>query len=260
MGSLHKVMGPPVEKYLLGQLDAQEADALEERYFGDPAFFRKIVLAEEALIKSYLGGRLPPSARERFEARYLTVPQLREKVEEMRSRAETHSSAATFGAWWKPVMAGVAGIAIGLGLWFQLYRRSTSPQQLARVESAAPSPVLSVHLTPGLIKDGDTRPVEFAPPATGTVRFALELPGEKSAIDCTAQLFLVEADGHWRSLWASPKQAHSSEVKGEQELTIDADAADFVPGDFILRVAGPDGQIRESYVFRVIRRIPARSP
>jgi hypothetical protein len=243
-------MVPAVEKYLLGQLDTHEADALEERYFGDPSFFRKVVLAEEALIRSYLNGRLSPSAQERFEARYLTMPQLREKVEEVRRRAPSRESLAAFGSWWKPVLAGVAALAIGLGGWFQTERRS-APKQSTRVKSVASPPVLSMHLMPGLTKDGGTRPVEFASPVTGAVRFILELPGEKSAIDCSARLFLVEADGQWRSLWAAPKHSRSSGVQGGQELTIDADAADFIRGDFILRVAGPDGQIRESYVFRV---------
>lgn len=249
MGERHNPMGPAVEKYLLGQLDEQEADALEEQYFRDVSFFRKVVLpAEQALIKRYLDGRLSPSAQERFEARYLTVPQLREKVEEARNRLAAPPSIAAFGAWWKPVLAGVAAIAMGSGIWFQAYR-----QQLAGVESAAPSPVLSVHLTPGLIKDADARPVEFPSPANGAVRFALELPGGQSAIGCAARLFRVEADGHWRSLWASPKPARSFGVQGGQELTIDADATDFVPGYFILQVTGSEGQVRENYVFRVTR-------
>src|SRR5215469_14583826 len=251
MRASHIEVGPRVvEKYLLGQLDSQEADALEDRYFADPVFFRTVVLpAEEALIESYLRGQLPPSARDCFEARY-SVPQLRAKVEEARRRLAGHQeSRVRVNLWWKPVLAGVAALAIGLGVWSQVYRRSALPQQVARVELAAAPPTITLHLEPGLIKDGNARPVGFVSTPNASVRFSLELPGEKSTVVLTAQLFAVEADGHWRGVWAEPKQAHSSPAQGGQELTIDA-SADLPPGDFILQLTGPDGQVRDSYVFR----------
>src|ERR1035438_9155246 len=82
----------PVRAYLLGALVGREARAIEERYFGDRAFFLWVRAIEVGLIEDYLDGKLSPAHVQRFESRYLQVADLRQRLEEVRQRHETTSS------------------------------------------------------------------------------------------------------------------------------------------------------------------------
>src|ERR1035441_7497471 len=59
---------------------------IEERYFTDRAFFLSVQSVETALIEDYLSERLSPSSKKRFESRYLAVPELRRRVDEVRKK------------------------------------------------------------------------------------------------------------------------------------------------------------------------------
>src|ERR1700733_14489213 len=76
----------PVRAYLLGALDDREASELEVLYFCNPACLRLMNNVEESLIKDYFQNRLSQAEREQFETRYLEVPELRRKLEEVRAR------------------------------------------------------------------------------------------------------------------------------------------------------------------------------
>ncbi len=71
---------------MLGDLDREEASRLELGYFIDPARLRHMKETEDRLIRDYLEGRLSRSVKDRFELRYLSVPELRRRIEAIRAQ------------------------------------------------------------------------------------------------------------------------------------------------------------------------------
>src|ERR1043165_8679136 len=86
-----------VRAYLLGTLDRGAGSALEDEYFGTPALFTAILEEERWLILKYLDGGLPVDQRRLFEARYLEIPELRRRLERVKTvrRAALRKRAAT---------------------------------------------------------------------------------------------------------------------------------------------------------------------
>jgi hypothetical protein len=72
-------------RYLLGQLSDEEQDRFEQESLMDDQRFEELVSAEDDLIDAYVAGELPPEDARRFEARFLSVPARRERVEFARS-------------------------------------------------------------------------------------------------------------------------------------------------------------------------------
>lgn len=71
-------------RYLLGELGEQEELELEQQMIESGEVQERIALVETELIDAYLAGRLPPQARARFEARYLSHAGGVHKVEHAR--------------------------------------------------------------------------------------------------------------------------------------------------------------------------------
>ena len=90
-----------VRSYLLGTLEEGEAASVEEKYFTDRNFFLFVQGVETALIEDYLSGRLAPSVKGHFEARYLSIPDLRQRVEEVRGTRVPSSTIL-----WRPTCRG----------------------------------------------------------------------------------------------------------------------------------------------------------
>lgn len=59
-----------VVRYLLGELNEPEANAIEDRFIQDDDYFEELEAIEDALIDRYVDGELGPRERERFETRY----------------------------------------------------------------------------------------------------------------------------------------------------------------------------------------------
>src|SRR5262245_53902627 len=83
-------------RYLLGDLSPAQQDSLEEKFFTENDLFIELLDAEDQLIGDYLDGRLSTDDRERFERRFLTLPELRSEVEIARHiRAERSAQVIT---------------------------------------------------------------------------------------------------------------------------------------------------------------------
>lgn len=67
-------------RYLLDELPGGERDVFEEEYFEDDEAHAALRAAEGELIDRYCEGTLPPEQRARFEERYLSTPEGRERV------------------------------------------------------------------------------------------------------------------------------------------------------------------------------------
>src|SRR6266566_694368 len=102
----HIVLIEPVRAYLLGKLDDQTASVLEQRYFTDRSFFLRVREIETALIQDYVAGRLASTDKHLFENRYLTVPEMRRRLEEVRRLGGTpvHDVAHQSASSWRPVL------------------------------------------------------------------------------------------------------------------------------------------------------------
>ncbi len=70
-----------LKRYLLGRLPPDQQDSVEEKFFTENDLFIELLDAEDQLICDYLSDRLSAVDRERFERRFLTLPDRRNEVE-----------------------------------------------------------------------------------------------------------------------------------------------------------------------------------
>jgi hypothetical protein len=242
-----------MRSYLLGTLEEGRAAEIEQRYFTDRGFFQFVRAVETGLIEDYLAGRLQPSAKSRFEERYLAVPDLRNRLEEVRG---TQIPARTATAPARPgrvfLIAAILLICVGGGaLWLS--------RSLMRVESlpvpvSAPPVLATLSLSPGLLKGAGAEMPRLSPvPGKGSVRLMLDLPGRRSPVLCSVQVSLASASGVWSKVWSSSQPVLSTPAAGGQRVAAILDASVLSRGDYLVEVLGPDWQVLESYSFRVPR-------
>ncbi|HLJ86915.1 MAG TPA: hypothetical protein VKZ53_08825 [Candidatus Angelobacter sp.] len=257
-----------MKAYLLGQLPEDRAAAMEEEYFTNREFFLKIQAEETALIEEYLDGKLSPETKQCFEERYLQSPLLLQKVEEVRRDRKRLKQAErpTAGFGWRAALAVAAVLVLAFGVWMFRSRMVSQPRlaaeteihrPLLEVDAKAPQEYVafSVRLSPGESKGSGSPSREIAPPANVTlVRLILELPGEKLPVRCRVKVSMVDANGRWVPVWSSPEpllSASDTSSKGGQVLTVTMSQALLHAGDYVAEASTDDGQVRETFVYRV---------
>src|SRR5215510_7818237 len=104
-----------LEGYLLRELPAPEAEALEEAYVADRGLFRRLARVERALVRAYLDGRLPAERARRFERTYLASESRRRRVVALRARTALRPPDAAADSSWAWLVAAVL-VAGVLGL------------------------------------------------------------------------------------------------------------------------------------------------
>ena len=266
------VVTPEIRRYLLGDLDAADAAALEARYVGDAWLLDEIRAAEDALIEAFLDGRLPPAERARFTSHYLASPVHRDRVataRTLRERVATRTAAPS-GPWFYRWVAMAAAVVLA-SLW--IVSRGGPPQQaivpqtprpqpqaapppapppLVPPPSPAPSPspgraVLALTLSPIATRGGE-QPTHVRRP--GPLDLVLRLEGAPGAFDRTYDVELQTVDG--RVLWHGRSRAAAA---GRGLLTTVRMPIDTVPADdYVVVVATPGGEERGRYVLRLRRR------
>lgn len=243
----------PMRSYLLGTLEDSRAAEIEQRYFTDRGFFQFLRAVETGLIEDYLAGRLEPSAKSRFEERYLAVPDLRNRLEEVRGTpvpVRTATVPARPGRVF--LMAAILLICVGGGaLWLS---RSRVRVESLPVPVSAPPVLATLYLSPGLLKGaGAETALLDTVPGKGSVRLMLDFPGRTSPLLCSVQVSLASASGVWSKVWSTPQPVVSTPSAGGQQVAAIVDASVLSRGDYLVQVLGPDGQVLESYSFRVPR-------
>jgi hypothetical protein len=224
--------------------------SLEERYFTDRRFFLFVQAVETALIQDYLAGRLAPSVKSRFEARYLSVPELRLRLEEVRgTQTRPHVPRRKIPDA-RLLMAAVILVCVGgAALW--IYHNHTRFDSLPTSTPARPV-LATLSLSPGLLKGDGVEPARLAPVSRkGDVAFILELPGQDLETLCSAKLSRALPDGLWVSVWSTPQPVWSRTSQREQQLTLRVDTSVLTRGDYLLEVVGNGSKVRETYSFRV---------
>lgn len=240
-----------VRSYLLGTVDEPGAASIEERYFTDRGFFLFVKTVETALIEDYLAGRLPDSLRSRFEQRYLRVPELRSRLEEIRNRRSV-APAQAFSAHQARFLMAAAILLFCVGgavLWFYFDHSRLIPLSTPK----GPRPVLAtITLSPGLMKgEVSTAGRLVLKPGSGDVQILLELPGQAQSAQCLADISIAPPNGGWNRIWSTPRPVWSTHSPGGQQVAILVDSSLLVRGDYLVEVIGVDSQVRETYTLRV---------
>jgi hypothetical protein len=103
-----------IRKYLLGSLEGEERERLEERVLSDPNFRDRVLLVEENLIEDYTEGVLEETERHGFRKMFYSNPQRRIEVQVvagLKQHAATNWSTNLFKAvqdTWKSHRATLA--------------------------------------------------------------------------------------------------------------------------------------------------------
>lgn len=246
--------------YLLGQLPEDQADAVESEYFADRTAFVRIRSAETRLIMEYLEDSLSASDKRQFESRYLRVPEMRRRVEEVKRATQPSATRPWFKPIWRPVLASAVVIFMGVGIWLYQARLKANDAGGQRPKAAnhdpgkpLPPTVATVLISPGLAKGPDSKPVQFVQPAPGaTINVLLELPGQLTAVRPSVRIATVKPDGRQEPIWNSAGVL-SEPRTGAQALRVQLAGPLLAPGDYVIEAATTDGVIRETYVYRVTR-------
>lgn len=223
--------------YLLGTLNPEQADQLEELYFVDPLVFRQIKQAEELLISNYLDGRLHGKELEQFEARYLHIPELQRAVAEVRERR----TLAAVSVRRRNLFIGLGCAAsLALGGWIYTANRDSMPTD-----------TLAFALSPGITKAGSGANISI-PSRAQQLRLDLELPGDRPAAPLAARLVQIGADGNRTPVQPDPTISPSTASASGQKLSVMVKASALVTGDYLMQLVDSSGDVRESYLFRII--------
>ena len=235
-----------VKSYLLGTLPDDQASAVEERYFTDPAFFNEVRSMEIDLICRFLDGELTEEEQDHFERRYLQVPKLKKLVDEVRERRGVIVQPRLM-PWMISVAAALVCLAV---VGFIVLRRGLAPTvQKASVET--PGRGISLFLEPGVTMGAGSETKKLVLPSqVQPVTLVAELPGQTVSADYVATVFSIGRDGSRSDVFTSG-QIRSVARSGGQQVTVQLSSADLRPGDYIMDLQHVRGEVSETYVFRV---------
>ncbi len=71
----------PLRPYLLGDLNSDEQQRLEQRLMIDSAAYEELNCVEDELIDDYLEGALSGNEKQKFENYFLSAPERRQKLD-----------------------------------------------------------------------------------------------------------------------------------------------------------------------------------
>jgi hypothetical protein len=248
----------PVRAYLLGTLPEEQAVTLEGKYFTDRDFLLRVQAVETGLIEDYLNGQLPADTLESFESRYLCVPELRRRLEEVRGSrtAAAGSRQRLLFVGWRPIMVAVLVCVAGATFLTYVHFRNVGGELNGQGDQPPGPAPMQVLLQPGLTKgDGNAKMKEFTLPAPGTrIQFLLELPGEAMQAHAGAQILVPGENGQLSKVWSWTSLSELPSPKGQAQFFVEIDAVKLRALDYVLQILKPDGAVVQSYVFRVTPR------
>jgi anti-sigma factor RsiW len=241
------IQADAVKSYLLGTLPDDQASAIEERYFTDPAFFNEIRSMEIDLICEFLDKELTKEEQEQFSRRYLQVPRLKKLVDEVRERREQNIPRSQSMVLRVSIAAALVCIAV---IGFVILRKGLAPPvQKASVQTRLPG--ITLFLEPGVTMGAgvETRKLVL-PPQAHPIALIAELPGQTASADYVARVFSIGPDGNRQNVFSSG-HIRSVSRSGGQQVTVALSSTDLPPGDYIMELQGTGGTVSEAYVFRV---------
>lgn len=245
MNSEH-IQADVVKSYLLGTLPDDQASAIEERYFTEPAFFNEIRSMEIELICDFLDEELTEQEQEQFKRRYLQIPKLRQLVDKVREQRATVPPPRSM-TWIASVAAAVVCISI---IGFVVLRKGvTPPVQKVPIEARVQD--ITFFLEPGVTMGASSEAKRLVLPSQAQpVSLVAELPGQTVSADYVARVFSIGRDGGRNTVFTS-RPIRSLPRTGGQQITVKLSSADLPPGDYIMELQPAGGKVSEAYVFRV---------
>lgn len=276
-----------LREYLLGGLSAPERDAIAGQYFESDSFFEQVEAAEDELIESYLRNELTARDHARFESRFLTVPEQRNRVEQARVLREalvgvTAGSAEApgpprrrFPASLGRAMAAAAGLGL---LWLAgswILQNSNLESQVEQlraqlaaersrtesIESAAPASIDGFLETVATLTSRSTRSLSVSsnevtiPPRTNLLRLRLTVRPEFKHGSYRVSLKNADFDLDAPPLWVQTGLPATA-VNGALIVEVQLPSSLLPQSDYILSL---DGAVAagfepvDSYWFRVSR-------
>jgi hypothetical protein len=267
-----------IKKYLLGGLEGEEREQLEERVLLDAEFRDRVLLVEENLIEDYAEGTLDEVERKSFQRMFYSNPERRlelQVVQDLKEHANTKSWTRLFRAARKLLSPQGAGPGSTSPVWGfrnaamalalvvivvltflivqQLLNRRSTPtlsqqrrelveRELARLnypDSQPPPAAVTATLRPGLSRGNGKEPrVEF--PTVSLTR---------DAESAQLMLLLKTSSSQYRSFQAtlSPldePESYQVDLKptqlntGERALVLTLPANLFADGDYGVQLTG----------------------
>jgi len=218
-----------IRQYLLGQLSQEEQTQLEERLLADGAFYEELLIEEDELVDRYLRGDLSAQETEGFETHFLHSPgrqqQLRfagalKKYVASEVATQSHEEPAVMeltddhvavigpppGQWrlfsLLHIQSPVVGFALAAAVlvvvfgsaWVMVRNWSQRPQR-------EPHDILAQVLTPGLSRDDRAGIKKFDIPAgKDTVRLQMDLAADdyqvyRALLQDAAGTVILQQDG-----------------------------------------------------------------
>jgi hypothetical protein len=241
------IQADAVKSYLLGTLPDEQALAVEERYFADPAFFNEIRRMEIDLICEFLNKELTEEEQEQFNRHFLHIPRLKRLVDEVRERREVNIHRPRLTALIASVAAALVCISV-IG-FMVLQKRLAPPAQEASVEKRRQS--VTLFLEPGVTMGAGSEVRKLVIPSeVQTVYLIAELPGQTISADYVARVFGIGRDGSRNNVFSSGR-IRSVPRAGGQQTTVELSSTDLPPGDYIMELQQAGGKVSETYLFRM---------
>jgi len=266
-----------IRRYLLQDVDAAAADALEARLLTDGDFFDRVTVVEDELIEDYVRGRVPPHERHRVE-RFLANPHRQRQLTLTRalvarfdhatpsseSPAATANRASTVPArgasWpirWVP-LAAAASLVVSMASSGYLWVRTTQLQdQLSSVGTRSNDTTTATVVTTPI--ESFVLTAERAVRSGGRDRTQVALQGSTPAVEF--QLPVASVDGEpFRvqverpggvQVWGAA--AVSTPDDRRPVIVIAVPRAVLSPDDYVVRVFSASGDVVDDFRFRILR-------
>ncbi len=250
MNAQHEDEQERIRRYLLGQLNDDERQFIEERIFTDPAFFQDVRMTEEELLEDYVFKILPPDDAESFAQRLLLTPEQTQRWEiftGLKRYSDTARKQATpapspiprylQSGWALPIAATVV-VAVVVGVWImransleRTVAALNAPGQSAGTESDFPIvlPALRLRSEP---QASTPEPRLAVRKDVGVVQ--IRLPIEVASYSNYQTTLIREPDSTLFTL----NDRIPVDVENRKVLIVRVPADALVPGDYRLVVKG----------------------
>ncbi len=188
-----------LRQYLLGQLSASARDALEDRFFEDPALLESLTLVEAELFDAAAAGSLSPAEANAWQA-YLAANPERHNPRQRFAAALMHGvrpSPPQAPAGFSPRLYWLAAACATLALLFFVFLYPPRPASKPNSVTNATPVVFAFAVSPGTLR-ADAAPQVLRLPATAT-HLQLQFPSAPARASLTLRHIDSEA-----LLWEGP--------------------------------------------------------
>lgn len=274
-------------RYLLGELSAAEREDLEKQYFIHQQAWEELEAVENDLIDAYVKDQLSSDEKQLFESYFLRSERRRQRVEFARNlmdsklrqeidapcltpvSSSTASRTPTRFSWTDARLRWAASAAALVLIAFLMWQNHRLQSQVAQLQSrqSEPSrsiatppayhpeiPVISLVLSPGLLRDGSSGnnlvTVHIGPTPSLVL---LDLNLENSS---KPQFDVILQTPEGRIIQQMNGVRAKSSTDGTQSLAMIVPSSLLTPGDYIIKVMTSNGrhsEIFDSYAFSVVQ-------